>query len=39
MAAGHNAAEALRSLVDHLMHYQQGQRRDDATVMLTEWHP
>ncbi|MFH9825603.1 PP2C family protein-serine/threonine phosphatase [Streptomyces bobili] len=39
MAAGHNAAEALRSLVDHLMHYQQGQRRDDATVMLIEWHP
>ncbi|MCX5528552.1 serine/threonine-protein phosphatase [Streptomyces bobili] len=39
MAAGHNAAEALRSLVDHLLHYQQGQRRDDATVMLTEWHP
>ncbi|CAL9278920.1 hypothetical protein SUDANB135_00079 [Streptomyces sp. SudanB135_2055] len=40
MAAGEPAPEALRRLMHTLlMHKQQGQLTDDATIVLFEWHP
>ncbi|MEU8849778.1 PP2C family protein-serine/threonine phosphatase [Streptomyces sp. NPDC048564] len=39
MAAGNNAAETLRRLVQNLLRSERHQLRDDATVLLAEWHP
>lgn len=39
MAAGDNAPEALRRLLQNLLSHQQHQLRDDATILLSEWHP
>lgn len=39
MAAGNNAAETLRRLVQNLLRPEGHQLRDDATILLTEWHP
>ncbi|WP_033821061.1 PP2C family protein-serine/threonine phosphatase [Kitasatospora sp. MBT63] len=39
MAAGLPAPEALRRLVQQILLHQNQQLRDDATILLTEWHP
>ncbi|MFK0255076.1 PP2C family protein-serine/threonine phosphatase [Streptomyces sp. NPDC090445] len=39
MAAGEAAPEALRRLVLSLLDHQAHELRDDATILLTEWHP
>lgn len=39
VAAGEPAPEALRRLVRALLDYQGAGLRDDATVLLAEWHP
>ncbi|MFI8823806.1 PP2C family protein-serine/threonine phosphatase [Streptomyces sp. NPDC053431] len=39
MAAGDPAPEALRRLVHELLHHQDHRLRDDATILLVEWHP
>ncbi|MEV6583641.1 PP2C family protein-serine/threonine phosphatase [Streptomyces sp. NPDC051582] len=39
IASGESAPEALRRLVQSLLSRQQHRLRDDATIMLTEWHP
>ncbi|MFD8411608.1 PP2C family protein-serine/threonine phosphatase [Streptomyces sp. NPDC059650] len=39
MAAGEAAPEALRRLVLSLLDHQGHELRDDATILLTEWHP
>ncbi|MFJ7065982.1 PP2C family protein-serine/threonine phosphatase [Streptomyces sp. NPDC101115] len=38
-AAGDPAPEALRRLVQELVHHQDHRLRDDATILLAEWHP
>ncbi|MER5307752.1 PP2C family protein-serine/threonine phosphatase [Streptomyces sp. NPDC002773] len=38
-AAGDPAPEALRRLVQGLRRHQDHKLRDDATILLTEWHP
>ncbi|MGW2017924.1 PP2C family protein-serine/threonine phosphatase [Streptomyces sp. NPDC001927] len=38
-AAGHPAPEALRRLVQGLREHQHHKLRDDATILLSEWHP
>ncbi|MEW1905949.1 PP2C family protein-serine/threonine phosphatase [Streptomyces sp. NPDC086147] len=38
-AAGAPAPEALRRLVQGLRQHQSHKLRDDATILLTEWHP
>jgi serine phosphatase RsbU (regulator of sigma subunit) len=38
-AAGDPAPEALRRLMQNLMNHQAHQLRDDATILLVEWHP
>ncbi|MCK7625285.1 serine/threonine-protein phosphatase [Streptomyces sp. RS10V-4] len=38
-AAGELAAEALRRLIHSLMEHQNDALRDDATILLIEWHP
>ncbi|MFB7781935.1 PP2C family protein-serine/threonine phosphatase [Streptomyces vinaceus] len=38
-ATGHTAPEALRRLIQNLLSHQGNQLRDDATILLTEWHP
>ncbi|MFE5301870.1 PP2C family protein-serine/threonine phosphatase [Streptomyces sp. NPDC056632] len=39
IAAGDPAPEALRRLVQKLLHHQDHRLRDDATILLIEWHP
>lgn len=39
MAAGHPAPEALRRLLQVLLNHQDHRLRDDATIVLAEWHP
>ncbi|WP_240528337.1 PP2C family protein-serine/threonine phosphatase [Streptomyces amritsarensis] len=39
LASGHNAPEALRRLAGNLLAHQEHRLRDDATILLTEWHP
>ncbi|MFD7324146.1 PP2C family protein-serine/threonine phosphatase [Streptomyces sp. NPDC059875] len=39
MAAGDPAPEALRRLIQNLMTHQDHRLNDDATILLTEWHP
>ncbi|MFD0266517.1 PP2C family protein-serine/threonine phosphatase [Streptomyces sp. NPDC127106] len=39
MAAGGAAPEALRRLVLSLLDHQAHELRDDATILLTHWHP
>ncbi|GLX41296.1 hypothetical protein Sros01_73690 [Streptomyces roseochromogenus] len=39
MAAGETAPEALRRLIQDLLSHQDHQLRDDATILLAEWHP
>ncbi|WP_225801726.1 PP2C family protein-serine/threonine phosphatase [Streptomyces sp. NK15101] len=39
MAAGDPAPEALRRLLKELLNHQAHRLRDDATIVLTEWHP
>ncbi|MFF9909144.1 PP2C family protein-serine/threonine phosphatase [Streptomyces sp. NPDC013457] len=38
-AAGDPAPEALRRLIQSLRQHQGHKLRDDATILLTEWHP
>ncbi|CAM5265334.1 PP2C family protein-serine/threonine phosphatase [Streptomyces avidinii] len=38
-ASGDNAPEALRRLVQNLLSHHQHHLRDDATILLIEWHP
>lgn len=38
-AAGAPAPEALRRLIQGLRQHQDHKLRDDATILLTEWHP
>ncbi len=38
-ASGENAPEALRRLVQSLLTHHQHHLRDDATILLVEWHP
>ncbi|MFI6146993.1 PP2C family protein-serine/threonine phosphatase [Streptomyces sp. NPDC051109] len=38
-ASGDKAPEALRRLVQSLLTYHQHHLRDDATILLVEWHP
>ncbi|MFE2167464.1 hypothetical protein ACFXB3_20755 [Streptomyces sp. NPDC059447] len=38
-AAGEAAPEALRRLVRAILDHHHGQLRDDATILLAEWHP
>ncbi|MGW6413925.1 PP2C family protein-serine/threonine phosphatase [Streptomyces sp. NPDC055055] len=38
-SAGDPAPEALRRLVQTLLQHQHNQLRDDATILLTDWHP
>ncbi|MEU9292321.1 PP2C family protein-serine/threonine phosphatase [Streptomyces sp. NPDC048266] len=38
-AAGDPAPEALRRLIQGLRQHQDHKLRDDATILLTEWHP
>ncbi|MGW0122121.1 PP2C family protein-serine/threonine phosphatase [Streptomyces sp. NPDC003327] len=38
-SAGEPAPEALRRLIQSLLHHQDHQLRDDATILLVEWHP
>ncbi|MEU8842651.1 PP2C family protein-serine/threonine phosphatase [Streptomyces roseus] len=39
IASGESAPEALRRLVQSLLSRQQHRLRDDATIVLAEWHP
>ncbi|WP_150241129.1 PP2C family protein-serine/threonine phosphatase [Nocardiopsis quinghaiensis] len=39
LAAGESAPEALRRLVHAILSYQQNRLTDDATIVLSEWHP
>ncbi|MCG6499834.1 PP2C family protein-serine/threonine phosphatase [Kitasatospora sp. A2-31] len=39
MADGLPAPEALRRLIQRILLHQDQQLRDDATILLTEWHP
>ncbi|MCB5169148.1 serine/threonine-protein phosphatase [Streptomyces bambusae] len=39
MAAGESAPEALRRLVEVLLRHEDHLLRDDATILLVEWHP
>ncbi|MFJ5833562.1 PP2C family protein-serine/threonine phosphatase [Streptomyces sp. NPDC093089] len=39
MAAGDPAPEALRRLLQKLLNHQDHRLRDDATIVLAEWHP
>ncbi|WP_104820125.1 PP2C family protein-serine/threonine phosphatase [Kitasatospora sp. MMS16-BH015] len=39
MADGLPAPEALRRLIQQILHHQDQRLRDDATILLTEWHP
>lgn len=39
IASGESAPEALRRLVQSLLSHQQHRLRDDATIVLSEWHP
>ncbi|WP_030244800.1 PP2C family protein-serine/threonine phosphatase [Streptomyces sp. NRRL S-350] len=39
MAGGEPAPEALRHLIHALVTHQDHQLRDDATILLAEWHP
>ncbi|MFE5620896.1 PP2C family protein-serine/threonine phosphatase [Streptomyces virginiae] len=39
LASGHNAPESLRRLVQNLLAHQDHRLRDDATILLAEWHP
>ncbi|MEU9048338.1 MULTISPECIES: PP2C family protein-serine/threonine phosphatase [unclassified Kitasatospora] len=39
MAGGDPAPEALRHLIHALVTHQDHQLRDDATILLAEWHP
>ncbi|MEW2585342.1 PP2C family protein-serine/threonine phosphatase [Streptomyces virginiae] len=39
LASGHNAPESLRRLVQNLLAHQEHRLRDDATILLAEWHP
>ncbi|GGY50779.1 hypothetical protein GCM10010363_34640 [Streptomyces omiyaensis] len=39
IGAGDPAPEALRRLVRDLLHHQDHRLRDDATIVLAEWHP
>ncbi|MFF0558982.1 PP2C family protein-serine/threonine phosphatase [Streptomyces sp. NPDC004266] len=39
MAAGDPAPEALRRLLQELLNHQDQHLRDDATIVLAEWHP
>ncbi|WP_030768281.1 PP2C family protein-serine/threonine phosphatase [Streptomyces sp. NRRL F-2664] len=39
LASGHNAPEALRRLANNLLAHREHRLRDDATILLTEWHP
>ncbi|MEU6934448.1 PP2C family protein-serine/threonine phosphatase [Streptomyces sp. NPDC046374] len=39
MADGLPAPEALRRLIQRILHHQDHKLRDDATILLTEWHP
>ncbi|MER6362836.1 PP2C family protein-serine/threonine phosphatase [Kitasatospora sp. NPDC001527] len=39
MAGGEPAPEALRQLIHALVTHQDHQLRDDATILLAEWHP
>lgn len=36
---GQDSAEALRNLVHNVLTHQNHRLRDDATLLLTEWHP
>ncbi|MFG2989456.1 PP2C family protein-serine/threonine phosphatase [Streptomyces sp. NPDC048257] len=38
-ASGDTAPEALRRLLQNLLAHHQNRLRDDATILLTEWHP
>ncbi|MFJ5549186.1 PP2C family protein-serine/threonine phosphatase [Streptomyces sp. NPDC093225] len=38
-ASGDNAPEALRRLIVDLLHHQDHRLHDDATILLSEWHP
>ncbi|MFB7467472.1 PP2C family protein-serine/threonine phosphatase [Streptomyces sp. NPDC056224] len=38
-ASGDNAPEALRRLIQNLLAHQVHRLRDDATILLAEWHP
>ncbi|UGY92887.1 PP2C family protein-serine/threonine phosphatase [Streptomyces gobiensis] len=38
-AAGEPAPEALRRLIHDILHHQEGQLHDDATIMMFEWCP
>ncbi|WP_328967764.1 PP2C family protein-serine/threonine phosphatase [Streptomyces sp. NBC_00239] len=38
-ASGANAPEALRRLVQNLLTHHRHRLRDDATILLVEWHP
>ncbi|MEW1913934.1 PP2C family protein-serine/threonine phosphatase [Kitasatospora sp. NPDC085895] len=39
LAAGEPAPEALRRLIHTVLDHHQGPLRDDATLLLVEWHP
>ncbi|MFG3280459.1 PP2C family protein-serine/threonine phosphatase [Streptomyces sp. NPDC048111] len=39
MAAGDTAPEALRRLIQRLRSHKDHRLNDDATILLTEWHP
>ncbi|MFG2622775.1 PP2C family protein-serine/threonine phosphatase [Streptomyces sp. NPDC048507] len=38
-ASGDTAPEALRRLIQHLLTHQEQRLRDDATILMAEWHP
>ncbi|MEU8463332.1 PP2C family protein-serine/threonine phosphatase [Streptomyces sp. NPDC029003] len=38
-ASGESAPEALRRLIQHLLTHQEHRLRDDATLLVAEWHP
>lgn len=38
-AAGHPPPETVRRLIHAVIDYQQGELRDDATILLVRWHP
>ncbi|MER5597324.1 PP2C family protein-serine/threonine phosphatase [Streptomyces sp. NPDC002265] len=39
MTEGDSAPEALRRIIQNLLHHDEHQIRDDATILLVEWHP
>ncbi|MFB6805191.1 PP2C family protein-serine/threonine phosphatase [Streptomyces sp. NPDC056387] len=39
LASGHNPPEALRRLVHGLLTHHEHRLRDDATILLAQWHP